>query len=379
MAAMRVVLAPDKFKGSLTATEAAAAMARGVRAAMATATIDVCPIADGGEGFADAIINATGARRVNRRVTGPLADMKVDATFGILPDQTTAVIEMASAAGLELLRPTDRNPLNTTTFGVGELIRHAIELGCNHILLGIGGSATVDGGIGCCQATGHTIILNDGESVSMNEPLVGRDLERVVMVKRHRGEISDRVKMTVACDVTNPLCGPTGASRVFGPQKGASPADVERFDHWLHGLAARSGKMEEANCPGAGAAGGLGFGLLAFYGATLVSGVQLVLQTVKLADRLASADLCLTGEGSFDEQSLHGKATAGVAAICKQLGVPCVVLAGRCAVPISQATAVGVTASFSITTGPMDLNAARRDAKSLLAIAAENVTRLFVR
>lgn len=373
---MKIVIAPDKFKGCLAASAVADAMAAGARAAAPDSIIDTCPIADGGEGFVDAMVRATAGRFETRRVTGPLPEMKVDATFGILGDGTTAVIEMASAAGLTLLRPQDRNPMNTTTFGVGELIRHAVELNCGQILLGIGGSATTDAGIGCCQATGHTIILQDGEPVSPTEPLVGRDLERVVMIKRHRGEATDRVRITVACDVANPLYGEHGAARVFGKQKGASPEEVECLDQWLRNFAGRSGRDAEAQTPGAGAAGGLGFGMLAFYGATLVSGVDVVLQATRLRDRLQNADLCLTGEGRFDVQSLQGKGAIGVARLCRELNIPCVVLAGSIGEGAAECYAQGVTSYFSIQDGPADLDTAIARARGLISAAAGNVVRL---
>ncbi len=374
---MHIVIAPDKFKGCLSAADVADAMAAGVTLAAPDATVDVCTIADGGEGFVDAMVRATGGRGLTRRVTGPLPDMKVDAAYGIRGDGKTAVIEMAAAAGLALLKPAERDPMATTTFGVGELIRAVIESGCRKILLGIGGSATVDGGLGCAQATGHTIVLQDGEPVSPAEPLTGRDLERIVMINRHRGEITDGVEIVVACDVTNPLYGPTGAAAVFGPQKGATPEQVKQLDAWLRGLVVRTGKETEANTPGAGAAGGLGFGLLAYFGATLVSGIDLVVDSTNLRERLASADLCLTGEGRLDRQSAGGKAVAGVAKLCKELGVPCVALAGSIGDGADTMIAHGLTAYFSICSRPMSLDEAMRDASSLLQLGAANAVRLF--
>jgi glycerate 2-kinase len=374
---MKVVIAPDKFKGSLTAPQAADAIAAGVRRAVAGVEVDLCPIADGGDGFVDTMIRATGGKIMTHRVTGPLPEMKIDAAFGILPDGQTAVIEMAAAAGLALLSPEQRNPMATTTFGVGELMRRAVEQGCKHILLGIGGSATTDAGIGCAQATGHTIILDDGEPVSMSEPLCGRDLARVVMVKRHRGEVTDGVNITVACDVTSPLYGPTGAAYVFGPQKGATPEMVRELDDALRSLVAKSGMATEAAIPGAGAAGGLGFGLLAYYGAKLVSGIDLVLDATKLRERLRGADLCITAEGCFDGQSLQGKCVAGVAQLCREAGVPCVVLAGSIGDGADCSTAAGITGYFSIVNRPLTLEQAIHEAPALLSESAENVARIF--
>jgi len=323
----------------------------GVRAVAPDATIDRCPVADGGEGTVAALVASTGGRFESRLVTGPLPERKVRAQFGLLGDGRTAVIEMAAASGLALLAEEDRNPLNTTTFGTGELLNAAAALGVSEILLGIGGSATVDAGVGCAQACGLPVILEGGEPVSATEPLCGRDLDGIVLIKHGRGSAVERVKITVACDVTNPLYGPSGAAPVFGPQKGATPAQIRQLDDSLRRLAERLGKTREANTPGAGAAGGLGFGMLAFFNATLRSGVDIVLEAVKLRDRLAGADLCITGEGRLDAQSLHGKAPVGVARMCRELGVPCVAIAGS--VGDGAEAPPGRGASASSVTQPM--------------------------
>jgi glycerate kinase len=326
---VKVVVAPDKFKDCLAAPDVANVIARGVTKAFPDADVDRCPLADGGDGFVAALVAATGGRVERRRVTGPLPEMKVDAAFGILGDGATAVVEMAAASGLALLKPEDRNPLNTTTFGTGELLVAAAKItGINHILLGIGGSATCDGGVGCAQACGLPVILDHGEPVAMTEPICGRDLPSVVLVKHGRGSPVERMRITVACDVSNPLYGPNGAAPVFGPQKGAPPDIVCELDDSLRALATRLGKTAEAITPGAGAAGGLGFGMLAFFGATLRPGFGIVADAVRLRERLAGADLCITGEGRFDRSTLSGKTVAGVAKLCREFGVPCVALAG---------------------------------------------------
>jgi len=265
--------------------------------------------------------------------------------------------------------------MNTTTFGVGELMRAAIELGCRRLLLGIGGSATVDAGIGCAQATGHTIVLRDGEPVSPTEPLVGADLERVVMIKRHRGEVTDGVEIIVACDVTNPLAGPNGAARIFGPQKGATGEQINQLDNWLRGLALRMGRQSEADVPGAGAAGGLGFGLLAFFGATLQSGIDLVLNATDLRRRLAGADLCLTGEGRLDAQSIDGKAVGGVARLCRETNVPCMAVAGSVQEGLDY-RALSLAGAFAIRKPPMTLDDAVRHAAALIESVAGDVVML---
>ena len=225
---------------------------------------------------------ATNGRILTRRVTGPLPEMKVDTSFGILGDGKTAVVEMAAASGLALLEAEDRNPLNTTTFGTGELLVAAAEQGVRQIILGIGGSATVDGGIGCAQACGLPVILEGGGPVCATEPLCGRDLDSVILIKHGRGSPVERVKITVASDVSNPLYGPDGAAAVFGPQKGATAQQVRWLDDALRGLALRTGKLDQAARPGAGAAGGLGFGMLAFLGARLQSGAQIMIEATRL-------------------------------------------------------------------------------------------------
>ena len=376
---MKIVIAPDKFKGCLTAVEVCGAIAAGLRLADPTVSIDECPMADGGEGTVAALVASTGGRFITRRVTGPLPEMKVDAIFGMLGDGQTAIIEMAAASGLALLKPEDRNPLYTTTFGTGELINAAIERGAKKIILGIGGSATVDGGIGCAQACGHTIILDDGEPVSPTEPLVGADVSRVVLIKRHRGEKTDGIPIIVACDVDNPLFGPQGAAEIFGPQKGANPQQVQQLEAALRQLAVRLAQIELAGIPGAGAAGGLGFGMMAYFGATLKRGVEIVMEAVKFRERLHGADWCITGEGSLDAQSASGKTAVGVARMCREMGVPCIAFAGSIGEGAEKVLDEGMTAYFGICDRPMALAEAMKDARTLLAKTAANVMRVRVR
>jgi glycerate kinase len=372
---MKIVLAPDKFKGCLSAAEVCRAITAGLRRVDPAIEIDPCPMADGGEGTVAALVAATNGRLLTARVTGPLPEMKVDATFGMLGDGETAVIEMAAASGLALLKPEQRNPLYTTTYGTGELLNAAIEAGARQILLGIGGSATNDAGIGCAQATGHTIILEEGEPAANTEPLVGQDLPRIVLIKRHRGERTDGVPITIACDVTNPLYGPTGAAHIFAPQKGATPDQVEQLDAALRQFARRLNKDDLAQTPGAGAAGGLGFGMLALYGADLRRGIDIVIDATRLRDRLRDADLCITGEGKLDAQSAHGKAVLGVAALCREAGVPCVALAGAIEDADGLMGNEGLTAAFSICNRPMTLEDSMARAAKLLSDAAANLLR----
>ena len=367
---MRVVVAPDKFKGCLTAPQVCEAIAAGIRRASADAVIDLCPIADGGEGTVAALATATNGRFETRRVTGPLPEMKVDATFGVLGSGTTAVIEMSAASGLALLRPDERDPLATTTYGTGQLLMEAARLGVADVILGIGGSATIDAGVGCAQACGLPVILRDGAPVSPTEPLCGRDLPDVALVKHGRGSPVERVRITVACDVTNPLFGPNGAAPVFGSQKGATPEQVVEIDAQLRALAERLGKLKEASTPGAGAAGGLGFGMLAFFGAALRPGVDIVIDAVRLRERLEGADLCITGEGCLDAQSLSGKAPIGVARLCKQLGIPCVAIVGTAGEGADAARSEGVTEIRPIRHGSVSLDESLRSAPRLIAEAA---------
>jgi glycerate kinase len=375
---MKVVIAPDKFKDCLSAPDVATTIARGIRDAAPDATLDLCPMADGGEGTVEALVVATSGRFETHRVTGPLPEMKVEARFGVLGDGTTAVVEMSAASGLALLKPEDRNPLNTTTFGTGELLVAAAMIpGVTHIILGIGGSATTDAGIGCAQACGLPVILAHGEPVAMTEPLCGRDLADVVLVKHGRGSPVERVTITAACDVTNPLYGPSGAAHVFGPQKGATPDVVQQLDDLLHKFAARLHKTAEANTPGAGAAGGLGFGMLAFFtNATLRSGVEIVLDATGLRERLADADLCITGEGRLDATSFDGKTVGGVARLCKSLGVPCVALVGDADGGLrARATGEGLSDYEVIHPNGMSVDESLRRVGELLRHSASAVSR----
>jgi glycerate kinase len=373
---MRFLIAPDKFKGCLSAVDAAAFIAEGITRAIPDALIDSCPIADGGEGTVAALLTARGGRMVRRRVTGPLPEMKVEADFAILSDGT-AVIEMSAASGLALLVSSDRNPLNTTTFGTGELIAAAIAEGAKKIIVGLGGSATVDAGLGCAQACGCTILMRDGQPTSMSEPLCGRDLANVLMVKHGRGEVTTGIDITAATDVSNPLFGPLGAPRVFGPQKGATPEIVDRLDADFRTFTARTGTEAEAVQPGAGAAGGLGFGILTFLRGKIKSGFPIVAESARLKERLAGVDLCITAEGRLDDQTSHGKAVIGVARLCRDQQVPCIALLGSIGPGTEHLHREGLTAHFCIADGPMTLEESMHDIRRLLTNSACNCVRLW--
>jgi len=373
---MKILIAPDKFKGCLSAAEVAHHLAIGAYLADPSAEISLCPMADGGEGTVQALVSATGGELLTHRVTGPLPDTKVDAIFGILGDRKTAVIEMAAASGLALLPPDLRNPLNTTTFGTGELLLAAAELGVARIILGIGGSATCDAGIGCCQAAGLPVLMRSGEPAAHTEPLTAQDLPEVVLIKRGRGTPLDRLHILVASDVDNPLYGPRGAAPVFAPQKGASPEQVRWLDSELEHLARRCNAIDAATTPGAGAAGGLGFAMLAFFNAELRPGIDIVIDAVHLADRLNNIDLVLTGEGRLDASSLGGKTVIGVADLCKQLHIPCIAICGEITDPGSLHDQ-GLTAAFALRKPTMSLEESMQQAGKLLESAAQTAVRAF--
>ena len=328
---MRVVVAPNAFKGSLTAVQAAQAMARGVLRARPQARVELVPIADGGDGTVDALVAAAGGRRASLRVRGPLGD-PVEAEYGLIDSGSTAVIEMARAAGLALTPASRRDPRVTTTYGVGELMQHAWEAGSRRFVVGIGGSATNDGGAGMAQALGYHLLDDRGLELSPG----GAALERLARI--HVGGVHadwKKAQVDVACDVTNPLTGPEGASAVYGPQKGATAEMVAQLDRALHRLAeviARDLQLEVEQVPGAGAAGGLGAGLVAFAGGRLRRGAEMVMEVLRLDDRLRGADLVLTGEGRLDRQTARfGKGPAEVARRARAAGIPVMAIAGAVA------------------------------------------------
>jgi glycerate kinase len=363
---MRIVIAPDKFKGCLAAHEVAAAIARGIARVDSTIEIEQIPMADGGEGTVAALVAATGGGFMQRRVTG----MKVDAGYGLFGNGKTAVIEMSAASGLDLLKPHERNPMKTTTFGTGELLLAAAESGVKGIILGIGGSATVDGGIGCAQACGVRFKMNSGETLDQNDrPLTGADVadaDPSKIADNFPAKRLDAVEILVACDVDNPLTGTRGAARVFGPQKGATPQQVEMLDQALAHLSARIAHgLDLCKKPGAGAAGGLGFGMVAFFGAKIRPGFEIVAQAARIEERLAGADLCITGEGRLDASSMGGKTAIGVARLCKKLNIPCIALVGSIGEGAEAALNEGVTAYREISDG-RDTEESMREARTLL-------------
>jgi len=373
---MRVLIAPDSFKECATAVEVARAMGRGARRAFPGAGLDLAPMADGGEGTVEALVTATNGRMVAVTCTGPLGE-PVEASYGVLGDGTTAVIEMAAASGLHLVPPARRDPRVTTTYGTGELVRHALDAGYRRLVVGIGGSATNDGGAGLAEALGYRLLDADGAPL----PRGGAALARLAAIDasgRHGGLAGAEVR--VARDVTNPLCGPRGASHVYGPQKGATPATVEELDRALARLAGVIHEqlgMDVSELPGGGAAGGLGAGLVAFAGGRLESGFALVAEASRLDERVAAADLVLTGEGRLDAQTAQGKTPAGVAALGARHGKPVVALAGMLAPGYEALYGQGLTAAFAICPGPMTLDEALARAPECLEQATEAAVRAF--
>jgi glycerate kinase len=373
---MRVVIAPDSFKECASAAAVAKALSVGWRRVFADAEIICVPMADGGEGTVDALIAATGGTEIAVQVTDPLGKPVV-AKYGFLGDGATAVIEMAAASGLPRVPPEERDPRVTTTYGTGELLRDALDRGAKRIILGIGGSATNDGGAGMAQALGFSLLDGDGLELPRGGAALAR-LARIDLRKKHAR--LEECRILVACDVTNPLCGPQGASLVYGPQKGATEAVALQLDvaleHYGRVLERQLG-VSVVELPGAGAAGGLGAGLVAFAGAQLRPGVELVAEACGLAGRMEGANLIITGEGRLDGQTAHGKTPAGVARIAKRQGIPVIAVAGALGAGYEELYEHGIDAVFSICQGPIGLPEAIERVEELLASAAESIARLW--
>lgn len=381
---MRALVAPDKFKGSLSAAEAAAAIARGIHRALPRAEVDLFPMSDGGEGFVEAMIAVAGGKILRRRVCGPMGK-PVLARFGLLPNRV-AVLEMAEASGLHLVPLRQRNPLKTTTFGTGQLIRAAMNLGCRKILVGLGGSATTDAGAGMAQALGWKFL--DAREREIHTPLAGGDLHRICRIESPRSRFLSSLSLLAACDVTHPLLGPRGAARVFGPQKGATPAMIARLEKNLRHFARLvSRTLRPPRCrawalvtfPGAGAAGGLGFGLRVFLGAEFESGATLLMRYGRFDQKLRRADLVITGEGKLDAQTLCGKAPARVAWAAKRFGLPVLALAGSVSASPAALRRCGMDLAVAIRTKTMSLDYTMKHAAQLLEAASARMAVNFLR
>ena len=376
---MKIVIAPDSFKGCLTALDVCEAAAEGIGRISGEFEIVLVPMADGGEGTVQSLVDATVGELVTRRVTGPLGD-PVDATFGLLGDGETAVIEMAAASGLPLVPDDRRDPKLTTTFGTGELIIAALDASRRKLIVGIGGSATTDAGAGMAQALGVRLLAEDGTQIGFG----GAELARVATIEMSGADPRLRdTEIRVACDVDNPLYGERGAAHVYGPQKGASPADVELLDANLRHVAdviQRDLGLDVRDIPGAGAAGGLGAGLVAFCEATLEPGVEIVIDAVNLPERMRGADLCLTGEGAIDRQTAFGKTPAGVTSVAEREAVPVIAIGGGVALDAVSLHDRGFDALACILNRPMTLAEAMRPdiARPMIAFTAEQMVRCFL-
>lgn len=369
---MKIVIAPDSYKESLSALEVASAIEAGFREIYPDAEYIKLPVADGGEGTVEAMVAATQGRVVEVEVTGPLGE-PVQGFYGISGDESCAFIEMAAASGLELLPPAARNPLKTTSWGTGELIRHALDLGVTRMIIGIGGSATNDGGAGMAQALGAQLLTADGQPIAPG----GAGLSTLATI-----DISGldprlaQCRIEVACDVTNPLVGDEGASAVFGPQKGATPEMVVQLDRALAhyaGQIAQDLDLDVLTLEGGGAAGGMGAALYAFCGAHLRPGIDIVTDALHLDALVADADLVITGEGRIDSQTIHGKVPVGVARVAKRYQIPVIGIAGSLTADVGVVHQHGLDAVFSVLHRICSLDEALAEAGANVRMAARNI------
>jgi glycerate kinase len=379
---MKVVVATDSFKGTLRADEACEIIADAIRDTLSDVVVVLKPMADGGEGTAKAMIKAADGQWIPQTVTGPLPETKVEAGFAWFADET-ALVEMASASGLELLLSEQMNPLKTTTFGTGQLIRAAVEYGAKKILLAVGGSATVDGGLGAAAALGWKFLDDEGNQVALGgggldtlARIVTPDPNLLLCGKDGAGGAHRRVLVEVLCDVDNPLCGEHGAARVYGPQKGATPKMVEQLETGLGNLGQLVREQlgrEIESLPGAGAAGGLGAGAAAFMDASIVSGIETVMARSNLHAELESADWVVTGEGSFDHQSLYGKVVSGVLKMAGQSNTRVAVLAGQVHLAEQLWREHGIAAAIATKPKDVPLDDALKNSRTLLSSAAQRL------
>lgn len=375
---MKITVAIDSLKGSLSSMEAGYAIAEGIHKVYPKASVQVRPLADGGEGTVDALVAGMNGIFRSVMVTGPLGE-PVSARYGIIKNTNTAVMEMSQASGITLVPSKKRNPLYTTTYGVGEMIKDAIDMGCRRFIMGIGGSATNDGGIGMLQALGYGFLNEKGEQI----PFGAKGLEYMKSISTEHviPELKD-CEFRIACDVTNPLCGIYGCSAVFGPQKGATPSMITQMDQWLSDYAALAlTAFPNANpeYPGTGAAGGLGFAFLTFTNSILESGINIVLEETHLEDYLRDADYVITGEGRLDSQTAMGKAPIGVAKLAKQFGKPVLAFCGSVTKDATVCNKHGIDAFFPILRSVVSLNEAldKNNASQNMIDTVEQVFRLI--
>ena len=375
---MKALIAIDSFKGSLTSLEAGESVALGIKRVFNNAITDVHALADGGEGTVEALTTGCNGTFVNVTVTGPVGK-PVNCQYGIVPSTNTAIIEMSGAAGITLVNDNEKNPLNTTTYGVGEVIKDAIEKGCRRFIIGIGGSATNDGGIGMLQALGCGLLDKDNKQVSFGAKGLN-ELEYIT-----NNNVIPQLKeceFIVACDVNNPLCGENGCSAIFGPQKGADPTMIMQMDKWLAyyaKLAKEKYPLANAKASGAGAAGGLGFALLTFLNATLQSGIDIVLNETRLEEYIKTADIVITGEGRLDGQTVMGKAPIGVARLAKKYNIPVIAFSGCVTKDAVKCNEAGIDAFFPVLRSVVTLEEAMntQNAYNNMADTAEQVFRVI--
>jgi glycerate kinase len=373
---LKVVIAPQGFKGNLSALQVSQAIDQGIRRALPDIVTSLVPMADGGEGTTQALVDALGGSLVPVAVTGPMGE-RVAAHWGFLSDGTTAVIEMAAASGLGLVPPEKRNPLLATTYGTGELIRHALEKGCRRFIIGIGGSATNDGGAGMAQALGAKLLDASGKPVVFGGAALA-DLAHIDITALDP-RLAD-CDIILACDVDNPLCGADGASVVYGPQKGAGREMVARLDSALAHYADVIEKdlgIDIRNVPGAGAAGGLGAGLMVFLKAKMQPGVEVIIQATGLVEHLKGASLVFTGEGRIDSQTACGKTAVGVARKAKEFGLPVIAIVGEIGAGYQVVYEQDIDSVFSIAPGPISFSQSQSRASALTSDVAERAMRLF--
>ena len=367
---MIIVIAPDSFKESLSSEEACRAIEKGLRKAMPDARLVKNPMADGGEGTMDTIVKCSGGRIIKCKATDPLGG-KITARCGLLDGGNTALIEMAEASGLALVPRGKRNPLKTSSYGTGEMIKFAIERGCKKILLTLGGIATNDAGVGIAEALGYKFLDERGRNIPRGAG--GLKFLRHIDAKNAHPALSKRAFLA-ACDVKNPLCGPNGSAAVYGPQKGATPGMVKEIEANLRNFARvvnNDLKKDVLNVPGAGAAGGAGAGALAFLNASLKPGIEIVIELTRLEEKLKDADLVITGEGRMDGQTVFGKTPAGVAKTAKKYGLPVIAFCGQIGEGAQKARAAGIDAIFSIADGPISYEYSLKNAGKLLENAVE--------
>lgn len=378
---MKIIISPDSYKGSMTALNVAESIEKGIKKASRDCNVNCevikLPMADGGEGTVDAILNSVNGEKIHVKVKDPLG-REINSFFGII-DDNTAIIEMAAASGLSLLTEEERNPMETTSYGTGQLIKEALNYGCKNIIIGIGGSATNDGGVGMAQALGVQFLDKYGEQVGPGGGQLNKIAEINTLSMDHRIK---NTTFTIASDVENVLCGPNGASAIYGPQKGATSEMVNILDNNLRHLAKiikRDLKKDILNMPGSGAAGGLGAALIAFLNAKCLSGIDTVMQLTNFEEKVKSSDLIITGEGSTDYQTMFGKVPYGVAKIARRYNKTVIVISGSLKQGYEELYKEGITALFSIVNGPITLRESIERGEELLAKTTRNIMRLVLK